>query len=130
MLGISPTTISGPGTEPSGAFGVWPLRGRQDRRLGRAIDDRGDFDRIHAGSDRNLPDVHTNLRRPSQLVRKTFGNQKPSALHAEQMRSGIVFKEVSFNVEKDKARLPIANYQVKWLTRTDFFDDELLGGRI
>ena len=42
------------------------------------------------------------------------------------MRGGIVIIEISFNVEKDEARFPIADYQVKWLTRRDFFDDELV----
>ena len=44
------------------------------------------------------------------------------------MRGGIVLIEMPFDIEKDKARFPIADHQVKWLTRRDFFDDELVCG--
>src|ERR1700694_1001021 len=46
------------------------------------------------------------------------------------MRRGIVLIKISFNVKKDKTRLPIADHEIKWLTRRDFFDDELVCGRI
>src|SRR5229473_3507012 len=46
------------------------------------------------------------------------------------MRAGIVIIEISFNIEKDKARFPIPNYDVIRFTGRDFFDDELVEGRL
>ena len=42
------------------------------------------------------------------------------------MHGGIVVIDMSLNVEEDNARLAIANYQLKWLTRMDFFDNQLV----
>ncbi len=46
------------------------------------------------------------------------------------MRAGIVIVEISFNIEKDKSRFPIPNYDVMGVTGRDFFDDELVEGRL
>src|SRR5437667_8422829 len=46
------------------------------------------------------------------------------------MRASIVIIEISFNIEKDKSRFPIPNYDVIRVTGRDFFDDELVGGRL
>ena len=46
------------------------------------------------------------------------------------MRAGIVIIEISFNIEKDKSRFPIPNYDVIRVTGRDFFDDELVEGRL
>ncbi len=104
--------------------------GRQDRRLGDAVDDCGDFDRIQARGDRNLTDDRARIGRAPQPVRELLGNQKPSALDAEQTRDGIVLIEMAFQIEKDGTRFPIADDQVKRLARRDFFNDELVGGRL
>src|SRR6266446_10681041 len=45
------------------------------------------------------------------------------------MRASIVIIEISFNIEKDKARFPIPNDDVIRVTGRDFFDDELVEGR-
>src|SRR5437588_8108608 len=45
------------------------------------------------------------------------------------MRARVVIIEVSFNIEEDKSRFPIPNYDVIRVTGRDFFDDELVGGR-
>jgi hypothetical protein len=44
------------------------------------------------------------------------------------MRRGIVLIEISFNVEKDKTCLPVADHEVKRFSRWEFFDDELAYG--
>src|SRR6266446_6891559 len=46
------------------------------------------------------------------------------------MRASIVIIEISFNIEKDKARFPIPNDDVIRVTGRDFFDDELVEGRL
>src|SRR5438552_15760052 len=46
------------------------------------------------------------------------------------MRASIVIIEISFNIEKDKARFPIPNDDVIRFTGWDFFDDELVEGRL
>src|SRR5438132_3331473 len=46
------------------------------------------------------------------------------------MRARIVIIEVSFNIEKDKSRFPIPSYDVIRVTGSDFFDDELVEGRV
>jgi len=89
--------------------------GRQDRRLGGPFDNSGDLDRVQGGGDRNLPDDQTSVGWSSELVRQTFRNQKSSALDVEQVRSGIILIETSFDVEEDKASLPIACHETKWL---------------
>src|ERR1700730_4387421 len=42
------------------------------------------------------------------------------------MRASIVIIEISFNIEKDKSRFPIPNYDVIRVTGGDFFDDQLV----
>src|SRR6266446_6069269 len=46
------------------------------------------------------------------------------------MRASVVIIEISFNIEKDKARFPIPNYDVIRFTGRDFFDDESVEGRL
>src|SRR6266513_2619284 len=46
------------------------------------------------------------------------------------MRASIVIIESSFNIEKDKSRFPIPNDDVIRFTGRDFFDDELVEGRL
>ena len=104
--------MSGPGTR-FGPSGAPPPRAGMTDDCGCTIYDGGDFDRIHGRRDRNFPDDQPGVRRPPQLVRQLFGNQKPSAIDAERTRGGIVLIEISFDVEKDKARFPVADDQFK-----------------
>src|ERR1700680_913125 len=45
------------------------------------------------------------------------------------MCASSVIIEISFNIEKDKSRFSIPNYDVMRVTGGDFLDDELVGGR-
>ena len=44
------------------------------------------------------------------------------------MRGGIVIVVMSFDIEKDKARFPVAHDEIKGFARREFFEDELIQG--
>src|ERR1700675_1246978 len=46
------------------------------------------------------------------------------------MRRGIVIIKTSFNIEKNQACFPVAHRHLKRCIRWEFFDDELVQGRL
>ena len=46
------------------------------------------------------------------------------------MRGGVVFVEISFEVEEDETRLSVAHREFKGRIRWELFDDQLAQGRL
>ena len=128
--GSTPTMTSGPGTEPAGTLGSPPARGGMVEDRGAPLTKVVTSIGYMVAAIEISPATSASVRGTPQPVRQFLGNQQPSALDAEQARRGIVLIEISFNVEEDKARFPVADHQVKRFIRSDFFDDEPVGRRI
>ena len=116
---------SGPGTK-FGTSGSHPLRGGRVDDCGSPVDDRRDFDRIHGRRDRNLPDDRPSVRRTPQLFANSSEISSLPSLMLSDARGGIVLVEISFNVEKDETRFPVAHREIEERIRREFFDDELV----